>query len=124
LNTFIAMNIAHKICSATYRRAAWIALSLFAATLSIPAQANDIAAGREKALSCAMCHGANGISQMPSAPHLAGQPAIYLAEQLKNFRSGKRSNEIMNVIAKPLSDPEISDLAAWFESIQIEVRAR
>lgn len=85
------------------------------------ATADQVAAGKLKAQSCTMCHGANGISQMPGAPNLAGQPAIYLAEQLKNYRSGKRSNEIMNVIAKPLSDADIGNLAAWFESIKVQV---
>ena len=85
------------------------------------AAADEVAAGKLKAQSCTMCHGANGMSQMPGAPNLAGQPAIYLAEQLKNYRSGKRSNEIMNVIAKPLSDADIGNLAAWFESIKVQV---
>lgn len=70
------------------------------------------------------CHGANGIAQMPGAPHLAGQPEQYLAEQLKNYRSGKRSNEIMNVIAKPLSDQDISNLAAWYSSIEIKAEVQ
>ena len=87
------------------------------------APADDLAAGKTKAQSCTMCHGANGISQMPGAPNLAGQPAIYLAEQLKHYRSGQRTNEIMNVIAKPLSDADIAALAAWFESIKIQVLA-
>jgi cytochrome c553 len=91
---------------------------------ALPAQADDIAAGKTKAQACAMCHGANGISVMPSAPNLAGQPAIYLSEQLKAYRSGKRSNEIMNVIAKPLTDDDIGALAAWFESIKIQVLTR
>jgi cytochrome c553 len=49
---------------------------------------------------------------------------MYLVEQLKNYRSGKRSNEIMSVIAKPLSDADINNLAAWYASIQIEVRQK
>jgi cytochrome c553 len=95
---------------------------LSAALSSGNAEAGDINAGKEKAQSCTMCHGANGVAQMPGAPNLAGQPAQYLAEQLKNYRSGKRSNEIMGVIAKPLSDEDISNLAAWFASIPIEVK--
>lgn len=59
---------------------------------------------------------------MPNAPHLAGQPAIYLTEQLKNYRSGKRAHEVMSVIAKPLTDAEIDNLAAWYASIQISVQ--
>jgi cytochrome c553 len=82
----------------------------------------DAEAGRAKARMCAVCHGEFGVSVPPNAPHLAGQPEIYLAEQLKAYRSGKRSNEIMSVIAKPLTDAEIADLTAWFASIAIEVK--
>jgi cytochrome c553 len=71
---------------------------------------------------CVVCHGEFGISILPNAPNLAGQPDIYLAEQLRAYRSGKRSNEIMSLIAKPLTDGEITDLAAWFASIAIEAK--
>lgn len=86
-------------------------------------QAADPQAGKARAAAaCAVCHGALGMSTLPNAPHLAGQPAIYLVEQLRNYRSGKRSHEVMSVIAKPLSDGEIDDLAAWYASLQVEVR--
>ena len=94
-----------------------VALALFAGA----AQARDPVAGKAKAGMCASCHGQLGLSQLPNAPNLAGQPAIYTAEQLKNYRSGKRSNEVMSVIAKPLTDQEIDDLAAWYASIQVTV---
>lgn len=84
------------------------------------ATAADPQTGRAKAAACAVCHGQAGISTVPNAPHLAGQPAIYLAEQLKNYRSGKRQHEVMNVVAKPLSDADIDDLAAWYASIRID----
>jgi len=57
---------------------------------------------------------------MPNAPNLAGQPEIYFADQLRQFRSGRRASEVMTVIAKPLSDRDIDDLAAWYASISIE----
>ena len=85
------------------------------------ADARDPVAGKERAAMCATCHGPMGLSQLPNAPHLAGQPALYLAEQLKNYRSGKRQNEMMQVMAKPLTDQEIDNLAAWYESIRISV---
>ena len=88
------------------------------------AHARDPVAGKAKAGMCATCHGPLGLSQLPNAPHLAGQPAIYLVEQLKNYRSGKRQNEVMSVIAKPLTDQEIDDLASWYSSIQISVTAK
>ena len=64
------------------------------------AAAADARAGRAKAAACAICHGQNGLSTLPNAPHLAGQPAIYLEEQLKAYRSGQRRNEVMAVIAQ------------------------
>ena len=71
---------------------------------------------------CSTCHGANGLSTLPNAPNLAGQPAIYVAEQMRAYRSGKRTHEVMNVVAKPLSDADIDALAAWYASIKIEVK--
>jgi cytochrome c553 len=91
------------------------------AALNLPVHAADAKAGQVKAGMCATCHGALGMSTMPNAPHLAGQPAIYVEEQLKQYRSGKRANEVMAVMAKPLTDKEIEDLAAWYASIPIEV---
>lgn len=99
-----------------------VAATLAVATPACPAAAADVAAGRAKAQVCAPCHGPDGISMRPDAPNLAGQPAIYLAEQLKAYRSGRRHHEVMTVIAKPLSDAEIDDLAAWFEAIKVEAR--
>jgi cytochrome c553 len=84
------------------------------------ATAADPQAGRAKAAACAVCHGQSGISTVPNAPHLAGQPAIYLEEQLRDYRSGKRRHEVMSIIAKPLSDADIENLAAWYASIRIE----
>ena len=86
--------------------------------------ANDVADGRAKAdAACALCHGVNGIATMPSAPNLAGQPPIYVSEQLKHYRNGKRQHEVMGVIAKPLTDADIANLAAWYSSIKFTVEA-
>jgi len=86
--------------------------------------ANDVAEGRAKAdVACALCHGPTGLAMLPNAPNLAGQPAIYLSEQLKNYRSGKRQSEVMNMIAKQLTDSEITHLAAWYSAVKITVEA-
>jgi cytochrome c553 len=103
------------------RRLIRTALACVLACAVSAAQA-DVQAGRAKAKMCAVCHGEFGVSVLPNAPNLAGQPEIYLAEQLKAYRSGKRSDETMSVIAKPLTDAEIADLTAWFASIPIEAK--
>lgn len=87
------------------------------------ASAADANAGKTRAQPCTVCHGALGLSTLPDAPNLAAQPAIYLAAQLRAFRSGERRHEVMNVIAKPLTDDEIDSLAAWFSSIRVEAHA-
>ena len=87
------------------------------------AQTPDQQAGRSKAQTCAVCHGALGISSLPDTPNLAGQPALYLAAQLRAYRSGARKHEVMSVMAKPLTEDEISQLASWFSTIRVEATA-
>lgn len=93
------------------------------ASVSLPATA-DMKAGEKVAQSCIMCHGENGLSKMPGTPSLAGQPDIYLVSQLKQFRDGKRHNEVMNVIAKPLSDADIDNVSAWFAQFEVELKKK
>ena len=97
-----------------------LVLWLLIASGQVVAQAGDVQTGRTKAQACAVCHGPNGVSSAPDAPHLAGQPAIYLAAQLKAYREGSRKHEVMAVMAKPLSDADIDHLAAWYNAIRIE----
>jgi cytochrome c553 len=97
---------------------------LFSVIGTAGAQSADIAAGKAKASMCSTCHGPLGLSQLPNAPHLAGQPAIYTSEQLKQYRDGRRSNAVMAVLAKPLTDKDIEDLSAWYESIKITVQEK
>ena len=85
------------------------------------AYAADAKAGRKKAQMCAACHGIDGLSKMPVAPNIAGSPAMYLEKQLKAFRSEERKDETMNVVAKPLSDSDIADLAAWYSGLTVDV---
>jgi cytochrome c553 len=95
-----------------------VVLPVMLALLASSSMAADIAAGKSRAAQCAACHGPDGHAVMPQTPNLAGQDEDYLAEQLKAFRSGERQNETMSVIAKPLSDVEIANLAAYFHSLK------
>ena len=94
-------------------------LLLLVAVIPGAALAGDATAGRQKAQSCVICHGPAGIATAPETPNLAGEPEGYIGRQLRAFRSGKRQHEVMAVIAKPLSDDEIDNLAAWFSSIKV-----
>lgn len=93
-------------------------LSLSYAPHAFPA---DLAAGKKKAMQCAVCHGRNGVAVNPEAPNLAGESSIYIEKQLKAFRSGERSHQQMTIIAKTLTDEEIENLAAWFSAMKVSV---
>ena len=101
---------------------AWT-VALAAMAMAPAAPAASAVAGKAKAAACAACHGPLGKATMPDAPNLAGQPAMYVAEQLKAYRSGARKHEVMSLMAKPLKDADIDDLAAWFASIQVQDQA-
>ena len=73
---------------------------------SSPAASNSNYAQRFAGL-CAGCHGANGRSDMPLTPVLAGQPSFYAITQLFLFREGRRSNEGMTAVAKTLTDDDM-----------------
>lgn len=80
--------------------------------------AGNVAAGKAKAASCAGCHGAKGISMVPTFPNLAGQKAAYTAKQLKAFKDGSRKDGSMNAMSKPLSAADIDNLAAYYASLK------
>ena len=109
--------------TASYRLLLLVLSGAAAIVIAGEALAADVAAGKSKAQTCSVCHGPIGLSVVPDAPNLAGQPELYLTTQLRAFRSGDRRQEIMTLMARPLSDDEIANLAAWYSSIRIEAKA-
>jgi cytochrome c553 len=72
---------------------------------------------------CQNCHGPAGAGLPPVYPSLAGQYASYLEGQMQDFRSGKRQGdafEIMQDIARRLSDQQINAAAEYYSSIHPE----
>ena len=80
--------------------------------------AGDVEAGKARSASCSGCHGVKGISSNPLWPNLAGQKDAYLVKQLKAFRDGTRDDPMMTPMAKPLSDADIDNLAAYYSSLK------
>ena len=67
---------------------------------------------------CAACHAFNGVSDASGAfPRIAGQPAYYLAQQLRDFASDVRTNAIMSPIAKALSADDIADVTSYYAGV-------
>ena len=80
-------------------------------------QAADAAIGKSKAAVCGACHGAAGISATDMYPNLAGQNAAYIVKQLKDFKSGARTDMMMAPMAANLSDDDMANLAAYFSGL-------
>jgi len=75
--------------------------------------------GKELSQTCVACHGTDGKAIMPAYPNLGAQHASYIMKSLVEFKkgpAGQRNNPIMMGMAAPLSDQDIADLAAYYES--------
>jgi cytochrome c553 len=79
---------------------------------------DDVAEGKLLAeQTCAGCHGANGVSETPTVPHLAGQRSAYLFLELKAYQSGARGENPMNSQVKFLSDDALFKVSAYLASL-------
>lgn len=63
---------------------------------------------------CGGCHGTNGASVGPSMPTLGGQPAEYIVESMKKFKSGERPSSIMGRLAKAYTDDDFKAMGEFF----------
>jgi len=74
----------------------------------------------DKLPACEQCHGPGGRGVGPDFPALTGQSALYLANQLTAWKTGTRPPGpmgLMAVVAKKLSDAEVSAVAEHFASL-------
>ncbi|KER74628.1 cytochrome C [Burkholderia cepacia] len=80
------------------------------------AQADDAEGGPWPRVTdaCMGCHGVKGSSLSQAYPSLAGQPAQYVAAQLRAFASGQRTNPTMAPLAMTMSEAEIVHLAGYY----------
>lgn len=82
------------------------------------AQAADIEAGKQKSATCAGCHGADGMATNPQYPNLAGQNAAYLVAVMKAYKDGTRNHPVMKAMVSALSDADMENIAAYYESLK------
>lgn len=88
-----------------------------------PLPDGDPGAGQVKAAVCGGCHGPDGNAVNPIWPKLAGQHAIYIAKQVRDFKAGRRQDPVMAPMAMTLADEDLADVAAYFASQQVRVGA-
>lgn len=91
--------------------------------LSFNVMAGDAEKGKALAGTCAACHGMDGNSVNPIWPSLAGQHEAYLARQIKLFKNGERVDAMMAPMVAALTDENIDDLAAYFASQTLKMKA-
>lgn len=97
-----------------------VTLTILVTYSALPAYAaGDAAAGKEKAMQCASCHGADGNSINPEWPKLAGQHANYLVKQLHYFEIDERENVTMKPMASVLDAQGREDVAAFYASQKV-----
>lgn len=95
------------------------ALSLFAASTSIAA--GNAEQGKLKAETCLGCHGVPSYTNVyPTyhVPRLGGQHADYIVAALKGYKSGERSHGTMEAQSDGLSEEDMADIGAYFQSLK------
>lgn len=105
-----------------------VLLSLAFCLTAFQAQAESLVEGsvedgKNRAITCTACHGAEGNSVNPMWPNIAGQHANYLVGQLSAFKNGSRKDPLMTSQAMLLSDSDMRHLAVYFESLPAAVAA-
>ena len=101
-------------------------LLLLAGSLQAQDQAPDLDKAKQTAETlCAACHMADGNSQLPANPKLAGQHEDYLFKQLREFKGWNgnppvRENAIMGGMVAALEEPDMRALAKYFASFELQ----
>ncbi|AYQ86587.1 MULTISPECIES: c-type cytochrome [Burkholderia] len=118
----IRRSAASGISGASSRRLAPALLALACLGAAGGAQAvGNPAQGQARFGACVACHGANGsLPTSPAFPKIGGQNAAYLAAALHAYKSGQRNGgtaQMMQPMARGLSDQDIDDLAAYIATL-------
>lgn len=106
----------------TSLRAVFASATLLAAATSAHAQGakGDVQAGQKKAEMCIGCHGIagyqNSFPEIHKVPKISGQSGAYIVASLNAYKKGERKHPSMRGIAGSLSDQDMADLGAFYES--------
>ena len=100
-------------------RVLWLAIAaaFCAGVLPCTVTAQDL---QERLQLCGTCHGETGNSKMENTPSLAGQPALFLTNQLILMRENIRKVEVMAPFVKGLKDDVIIALAEHYAKLAPE----
>jgi cytochrome c553 len=103
------------------RRSRALLLAIGAAVcVGAPAGVSSAQTLQERVQTCGACHGEGGNSKMDNVPSLAGQPALFLTNQLILMREKLRRSEAMEPFVNGLKDDEIVALAEHYARLAPE----
>ena len=81
----------------------------------------DVKAGEQKIAMCIGCHGIKGYQasfpEVYKVPMISGQGAGYIVSALTAYKKADRKHPTMRGIAAGLSDQDIADVAAYYETL-------
>lgn len=112
-----------RLCQMDVRNRLNITALLLATGLGLapPATATALKAyGEYLSGECMSCHRAGGAAS--PVPSLSALGAGRIADALREYKSGKRTNPVMVSVAKALSEDQISALAAYFTAARVTAR--
>lgn len=93
-----------------------VALPVFAIALAAM-PLSQAATVQEKVAACLACHGDKGQSQLANTPSLGAQQPAYTLIQLYMFREGLRKFDVMNQMAKGLSDDDLHAMSEFIGTL-------
>jgi cytochrome c553 len=93
---------------------AFLAAAMLIGLCTVPVRAMTY---DEKLAACLACHGEKGISETSEVPSLAGMPADFTLIQLFLFRQNTRKIEIMNDLAKDMTDDDLRKFSEYFAKL-------
>jgi cytochrome c553 len=103
------------------RAPVWLALAICLVQPCWAGAATGSTAGAEQVKPlCAACHGVQGVSSIPAIPSLAGQPKVFIENQLVMIREGLREIPAMNGMLNKLSDADLTSLATWYAELKLD----
>ncbi|HYP67230.1 MAG TPA: cytochrome c [Thiobacillaceae bacterium] len=104
------------------RRSILMMAAMISAFSSASLAEGNPAAGKDKAINCAFCHGVNGEREIPllrgGMSKLAGMDEHTLLSALIEYRTGRRLHPMMQFFVLPYNDKDMEDIAAYYSSLK------
>ena len=108
------------ICSTLLSFAFLLAFGAPSLSVAQDAKPGNASAGEKKSVTCIGCHGIPlyqaSFPEIHKVPMIGGQNAKYIAAALAAYKKGDRKHPTMRGVATTLTEQDMADLAAYYET--------